>query len=81
MNMNDEHTVVPETAGSMTDYEIELNGEWVSVNHEMKARHIPMACPTCGGVDEESVLYSLDNGQYLYKGMCCEMFAICFEEN
>ena len=43
MNMNDELTVVPETAGSMTDYEIEHNGEWVNVNHEMKARDIHMA--------------------------------------
>ena len=40
--MNDEHTVVPETAGSMTNYEIEINGEWVSVNHEMIARDISM---------------------------------------
>ena len=74
--MNDEHTVVPETAGSMTDYEIEIEEEWVSVNHEMKARDIPMACPICGGIDDESMLYSLDNGQHLYKSMCCEMFAI-----
>ena len=75
--MNDEHTVVPETAGKMTDFEIEIDGEWICVNHEMKAHEIPMACPTCGGIDEESVLYNLDNGQYLYKSMCCEMFAIC----
>ena len=75
--MNDEHTVVPETAGSMSDYDIELNGEWVSVNHEMKARHIPMACPTCGGIDDESILYFLDNGQHLYKGMCCLQFNVC----
>lgn len=76
MNMNDEHTVVPETAGKMTDFEIEIEGEWVCVNHEMKAHEIPMACPTCGGIDDESMLYNLDNGQYLYKSMCCEMFAI-----
>ena len=75
--MNDEHTGVPETAGSMTDYEIEIEEEWVSVNHEMKARDIPMACPTCGGIDDESMLYSLDNGQYLYKGMCCLQFNVC----
>lgn len=74
--MNDEHTVVPETAGKMTDFEIEIEGEWVCVNHEMKAHEIPMACPTCGGIDDESMLYNLDNGQYLYKSMCCEMFAI-----
>ena len=79
--MNDEHTVVPETAGSMTDYGIELNGEWVSVNHEMKAQDIPMACPTCGGIDDESILYNLDNGQYLYKSMCCEVFTILLEQN
>ena len=75
--MNDEHTVVPETAGRMTNYEIELNGEWVSVNHEMIARDIPMACPTCGSIDDGNMLYNLNNGQYLYKSMCCKMFAIC----
>jgi|MEHZ01.4.fsa_nt_MEHZ011126357.1_1 hypothetical protein len=75
--MNDEHTVVPETAGKMTDFEIEIDGEWICVNHEMKAHEIPMACPTCGGIDEESVLYNLDNGQYLYKSMCCLQFNVC----
>ena len=78
--MNDEHTVVPETAGKMTNYEIELNGEWVSVNGELNAHEMAMACPTCGSIDGESVVYFLDNGQYLYKSMCCEMFAISFEK-
>ena len=59
MNMNDEHTVVPETAGKMTDFEIEIEGEWVSVNGELNAHEIPMACPTCGGFDGESVVYFL----------------------
>ncbi len=77
MNMNDEHTVVPETAGKMSNYEIEIEGEWVSVNGELNAHEIPMACPTCGGIDDENMLYNLNNGQYLYKSMCCEMFAIC----
>ena len=75
--MNDEHTVVPETAESMTNYEIELNGEWVSVNGELNAHEMAMACPTCGSIDDENMLYNLNNGQYLYKSMCCEMFAIC----
>ena len=78
--MNDEHTVVPETAGKMTDFEIEIEREWVCVNHEMKAHEIPMACPTCGGIDDESILYNLDNGQYLYKSMCCLQFTVCHEK-
>ena len=75
--MNDEHTVVPETAGKMTNYEIELNGEWVSVNGELNAHEMAMACPTCGSIDDENMLYNLNNEQYLYKSMCCEMSAIC----
>ena len=74
--MNDEHTVVPETAGKMTDFEIEIEGEWASVNGDLKAHEIPMACPTCGCIDDESVLYFLDNGQYLYKSMCCDIFGL-----
>jgi len=75
--MNDEHTVVPETAGKMSNYEIEIEGKWVSVNGELNAHEIPMACPTCGGIDDESAVYFLDNGQYLYKSMCCLQFSVC----
>ncbi len=75
--MNDEHMVVPETADDMANYEIELDGEWVCVVSEMMAEDIPMACPTCKKIDSESIVYFLDNGQYLYKGMCCGMFAVC----
>ena len=35
MYMNDEHTVVPETTGKMTDFEIEIEGEWVNVNDDL----------------------------------------------
>jgi len=68
---------VPETAGKMTDFEIEIEGEWVNVNGDLNANEIPMACPTCGGIDDESAVYFLDNGQYLYKSMCCLQFSVC----
>jgi hypothetical protein len=74
--MNDEHTVVPETADDMSNYEIELDGEWVCVVSEMMAKDIPLACPTCKEVHSESIVYFLENGQYLYKGLCCGMFGL-----
>jgi hypothetical protein len=70
-------TVTPQTPSDFSNFEIELDGGWVCVVHEMKAQEIEMTCPTCGGIDAESVLYTLDNEQYLYKGMCCDMFAVC----
>ena len=74
--MNDEHTVVPETADDMSNYEIELDGEWVCVVGEMMAKDIPLACPTCKKINIESIVYFLENSQYLYKGMCCGMFGL-----
>ena len=74
--MNDEHTVVPETADDMSNYEIELDGGWVCVVGEMMAKDIPLACPTCKKINIESIVYFLENSQYLYKGMCCGMFGL-----
>ena len=74
--MNDEHTVVPETAADMSNYEIQLDGEWVCVVGEMMAKDIPLACPTCKKINIESIVYFLENSQYLYKGMCCGMFGL-----
>jgi|TARA_R100000900_G_scaffold143709_1_gene126925 hypothetical protein len=74
--MNDEHTVVPETADDMSNYEIQLDGEWVCVVGEMMAKDIPLACPTCKKINIESIVYFLENSQYLYKGMCCGMFGL-----
>jgi len=74
--MSDVETVVPETANDMADYELKLGDEWVCVVGEMKAQDIPMACPTCKKINIESVVYFLENEQYLYKGLCCGMFAV-----
>jgi len=35
-----------------------------------------MNCPTCGELHDESILYLLDGGQHLYKGLCCGMFGV-----
>jgi len=77
--VNDEETMVPESAGDLMNYEIEIDGQWLSVVTEMLATDVHMYCPTCKDkeINDESILYLLDNGQYLYKGMCCGMFALC----
>ena len=40
------------------------------------AKEIEMVCPTCGGMHDGNLLFLLDNGQYLYKGLCCGMFSV-----
>ena len=77
MSDDDIESVTPETADYLNDYEINIDGEWYCVVAETMAEDIPMACPTCKKIDSENVLYLMENGQYLYKGLCCGMFAIC----
>tara|TARA_R110000803_G_scaffold60248_3_gene119354 strand:+ start:750 stop:1013 length:264 start_codon:yes stop_codon:yes gene_type:complete len=74
--MSDEETVVPETADNLSDYELYINDEWVTVVTETIAEDIEMACPTCGDTHADNLLFLLDGGQYLYKGLCCGMFAV-----
>tara|TARA_R110002051_G_scaffold177478_2_gene247336 strand:- start:1645 stop:1950 length:306 start_codon:yes stop_codon:yes gene_type:complete len=74
---DDIETVTPETAKNMTDFELKVGDEWVCIVLETLAKDVPMACPTCTKLNNESILYLLENGQYLYKGLCCGMFAIC----
>ena len=73
----DEHTVTPETADNMSDFELKVGDEWYCIVLETLAKDVPMKCPTCNQLHNESILYLLENGQYLYKGLCCGMFAIC----
>ena len=72
-----EDMVKPETAGDLMGYELLINDEWLSIVTEMNAKDIEMKCPTCGELHDESILYLLDGGQHLYKGLCCGMFAVC----
>ena len=77
MSDDDIESVTPETADDLNNYEIKLDDEWYCVVAETMAKDIPMPCPTCKEINNESILYLLENGQYLYKGLCCGMFAIC----
>ena len=74
--MSDKETVVPETADDMMDYEMYIGDEWVTVVTETVAKEIEMVCPTFGGMHDGNLLFLLDNGQYLYKGLCCGMFSV-----
>ncbi len=74
--MSDKETVVPETADDMMNYEMYIGDEWVTVVTETVAKEIEMVCPTCGGMHDGNLLFLLDNGQYLYKGLCCGMFSV-----
>lgn len=74
--MSDKETVVPETADDMMNYEMYIGDEWVTVVTETVAKENEMVCPTCGGMHDGNLLFLLDNGQYLYKGLCCGMFSV-----
>tara|TARA_R100000541_G_scaffold6501_1_gene14103 strand:+ start:177 stop:440 length:264 start_codon:yes stop_codon:yes gene_type:complete len=74
--VSDEETVIPSTADNLMDYELCIDGEWYSVVTETSAKEIDMVCPTCKELHDDNLLFLLDGGQYLYKGLCCGMFAV-----
>ena len=56
MSDDDIESVTPETADDLNDYEIKLDGEWYCVVAETMAKDIPMPCPTCKEINNQSRL-------------------------
>jgi|TARA_R100000479_G_C6383786_1_gene202183 hypothetical protein len=56
---------------------IEIEGEEVLVLCEIDVSILQEVCLVdCGKFNSENKLYKLDNGQYLYKGVCCGVYTL-----
>jgi|TARA_R100001463_G_scaffold45773_3_gene94219 hypothetical protein len=56
---------------------IEIEGEDVLVLCEIDVSILQEICLVdCGNFNSENKLYKLDNGQYLYKGVCCGVYTL-----
>lgn len=56
---------------------IEIEGEEVLVLCEIDVSVLQEVCLVdCGKFNSENKLYKLDNGQYLYKGVCCGVYTL-----
>ena len=56
---------------------IEIEGEEVLALCEIDVSILQEVCLVdCGKFNSENKLYKLDNGQYLYKGVCCGVYTL-----